>query len=116
MISSHLRFPKSYRLRSKADFSSIRKGKRIRVGNLRIVYRSNKLEHCRLGLAVSRKYGNAVQRNRLKRQLRNTFRISECHTMGVDMLIIPACNADQMRSAANDLMRAIDSIQRRLKS
>jgi len=86
------------------------------VGNLRIIYRTNQLEHCRLGLAVSRKYGNAVQRNRLKRQLRNTFRTSDCHAMGVDMLIIPATNAGQMQFPANDLMQAIATIRRKLVS
>jgi len=101
-------------LRSKADYASIRKGKRIRVGNLRIIYHFNQLEYCRLGLAISRKYGNAVQRNRLKRQLRNNFRLCDCHTMGVDMLIIPVVNANHMQYAANDLMQAISMIRRKV--
>jgi len=109
-----LRFPKSYRLRSKVDFASIRKGKRIRVDHLRIIYQTNQLDHSRLGLAVSRKYGNAVQRNRLKRQLRDYFRTCDCHSMGIDMLIIPATNANHMHEAAIDLMRAIKMIRRQL--
>jgi len=69
-----------------------------------------------LGLAVSRKYGNAVQRNKLKRQLRNTFRTSGCHAMGVDMLITPATNANRMQSAADHLMQAIAIIRRKSSS
>ena len=34
----------------------------------------NELPYCRLGLAVSRKVGNAVVRNRIKRRLREIFR------------------------------------------
>jgi ribonuclease P protein component len=34
----------------------------------------NELPCCRLGLAVSRKVGNAVVRNRIKRRLREIFR------------------------------------------
>jgi len=82
------------------------------VGHLRIIYQANKLDYSRLGLAISRKYGNAVQRNRLKRQLRSYFRLCDCHSIGIDMLIIPATNANHMQDATNDLMQALMLIRR----
>jgi len=95
----------------------MRTGKRIRFGCLRIVYRINQLEYSRLGFAVSRKYGNAVQRNRMKRQLRNCFRASDCHGMGVDILVMPVLSAGQANanlpgSVTTDLLQAIAIIRR----
>ncbi len=86
------------------------------MGHLRIVYQANQLGYSRLGLAISRKYGNAVQRNRLKRQLRDNFRTCDCHSIGIDMLIVPATNASYMKNVSSDLLRAITIMQRQLSS
>ena len=56
-----------------------------------IVYAcENGLPYARLGLSVSRKYGNAVKRNRLRRLYREAFRLSK-HELptGLDLVLIP---------------------------
>jgi ribonuclease P protein component len=55
----------------------------------------NQHPHDRLGLIASRKFGNAVARNRAKRRLREVFRQMEPDTVGVrglqglDVVAIP---------------------------
>lgn len=65
--------PKKYRL-SRSDFDLIyKKGRRLRGSNFGIAYlpAENNDESCKIGIVISKKvYPKAVDRNRLKRQLR----------------------------------------------
>ena len=51
-----------------------KRGKRTETKSLVILYRRNNLGRSRLGIAVSRKVGKAVTRNRIKRVVREVFR------------------------------------------
>lgn len=75
-IFSSLRFPKSARLRKRKDFLNCKKTSYQMEGKyfyLQIL--PNKSEK-KLGITASSKFGNAVQRNRFKRQMREIFRIN----------------------------------------
>ncbi len=67
----------------------MKQGKRFSVLGLSLIVAPNACNHARLGLAVSTKYGNAVQRNRLKRCLRNAFRQHSIRNKTMDILAIP---------------------------
>ena len=67
----------------------MKQGKRFRVLGLNLIVAPNACNHARLGLAVSTKYGNAVQRNRLKRCLRSAFRQHGIRNQAIDILAIP---------------------------
>ncbi len=62
-----------YRLKKEKDFNLVfNKGKRLFTRNLTVVFfPSNSLK---AGFAVSKKHGKSVQRNRIKRLLRESFR------------------------------------------
>src|SRR5262245_25401178 len=84
-----LQFGAELRLRSKLQFDAIyASGRRIddRFFGLRV--KSNGLEHPRLGLAVAVKTaGNAVVRNRLRRLVRESFRLAQHQLPAVDVVV-----------------------------
>ncbi|MEJ2365029.1 MAG: ribonuclease P protein component [Deltaproteobacteria bacterium] len=64
------------RLQRRKDFElAFRNGSRRQTKNFTIILRPNGLEFSRLGVIVGKKVGNAVKRNRVKRYLREYFRL-----------------------------------------
>jgi ribonuclease P protein component len=71
-----LGFPPTCRLSGKRAFSAVFDHHARRSdGPLTVYTRPNGLAWSRLGISISRRAGSAVQRNRLKRLLREAFRI-----------------------------------------
>ena len=52
-------------------------------------YRKNESPNTKLGLSISKKYGNAVKRNKLKRLIRENFRCSNFKDLGVSINVVP---------------------------
>ena len=69
------RFPKSDRLLKRSDFLRIsRNGKRVQNRYFIAVFTPGPSKGNRLGITVTKRVGNAVTRNRIKRQVREFFR------------------------------------------
>ncbi len=83
-------FPKSNRLRKRPDFRRVQgQGKRFRTPRLLVMVQPSKGPSSRFGLTVSRKVGNAVTRNRVKRWLREAIRKNHHRVEGcVDVVFI----------------------------
>ena len=65
----------TYRLKRRKDFRrTYQKGKSLKSAAFVLVWRKNGLDHPRLGFSVSKKNGNAVTRNRIKRRLQEACR------------------------------------------
>ncbi len=62
---------KEYRVKRNEDYSKIISKRNSVANQAFIVYSMNNgLDHARVGISVSKKLGNAVVRNKLKRQIR----------------------------------------------
>jgi len=77
------------RIRRRADYQQVyAQGTRIHGRYSTLFVLPNNAVHGRLGIAATRKFGGAVQRNRAKRLIREVFRRNKI-APGFDVVVIP---------------------------
>ena len=65
------------------------KGKSVATPTLVVYYRRTGRTYNQLGITVSTKVGHAVQRNKIRRRLREIYRLNEGRlTRGLDMVVV----------------------------
>jgi ribonuclease P protein component len=69
------RFSRADRIKKRYEFRQVQlSGRRIHTPHFLIVVQPNALHNTRLGITVTKKVGSAVERNRIKRVVREVFR------------------------------------------
>lgn len=107
-------FGKSLRLRTAREFDRVQRGgARLTGRHLVIVHAANDLGTPRFGLAVSRKVGGAVVRNRVKRWIREAARLGQDGVGGRDVVVIARTGAGLAGHAAirDELERALSAFR-----
>lgn len=110
---SVLRSLRGRKLRRNGDFRFVfAKGKSV-ANRFYVIYviRKPRQDTTRFGFSVSKKLGNAVMRNRVKRVLRESVRqhVSEC-TIGFDVVVIARKGAAELgtREAEPQVLRLLE--------
>ncbi len=111
------RFRKAEHLRRPEDFRRVY-ARRCAASDAWLLVQAcpNGLAWTRLGLSVSRKYGGAVARNRLRRLYREAFRLSKRDLpAGLDLVLIPRSpNEPELEALKQSLVNLVKQAARRL--
>lgn len=103
-MTTSLAFPRKLRLSHAREFEAVYAARlRKPRGPLILFAKPNSLPHHRLGLSIGRAVGSAVRRNRLKRHIREAFRLSRhdwpVHGGGAYDVVVGARKHDELELA-----------------
>jgi ribonuclease P protein component len=108
------KFTKAIRLRKKEDYDrTLSAGRRRATENIVVIAKQHSDGRARLGLIVSRKVGNSVVRNRVKRHLREIFRQSQQTLPTWDFVVIarPPARVSTFQTLNADFENAVKRLR-----
>lgn len=112
-------FSKALRLLTPADFKQVFDSAELRVSSkeLLILARINRFDHPRLGLVIAKKHvRRAVQRNRIKRVIRESFRHRQAALLGaqgIDTIVLARGGIDKLNNP--ELQHLLDGLWHQLQ-
>ena len=84
-------------LKNTSEFSKVyKRGKSYADKNLVVYILPNNLDHIRIGFSISKKVGNSVIRNRVRRLIKESFRTKFSDLKGYDIVIIARVRSNQV--------------------
>ena len=109
-------------LRKNSDFQAVYKSGKSYANKYLVIYTSkNGTDRNRLGISVSKKVGNSVVRHRIKRLVKESYRLHEqMFNSGLDIAVIArkgsdACDFASIESALLHLMKLNGTLDNSLK-
>lgn len=88
------------------------KGKRLSVDGLSLFYTRNEKSNFRIGIAVSKKHANAVTRNRLRRQIRDSvMKTLRDQTIGFDLVFV--ARRELIKAGYEQIRKAVEIVLQR---
>ena len=87
------------------EFQRVYKKGRYKVGRYLVMYAMpNRKDFNRIGITTGKKFGNSVQRNRMKRIIRESYRLSQdCMAEGYDIIFMARASVRKANSPNNKL-------------
>lgn len=110
-----MRFRKTNRLLNSSDFSAVFDNADYKVSHSQflILARMNTNGCPRLGLVIAKKNVRlAVQRNKLKRHIRESFRLKQHHLPPIDAIVLARRGSDEI--AADQLIKTLGKLWNRV--
>lgn len=112
-------FRKEERLCKRTDFEFVLKnGRMSRNSILKVIAVPNGLDRTRMGIITGKRFGNAVRRNRVKRVIRESFRLAK-HDIpkGLDIVVIPLREKEEstLDSTRHSLVKLVTRVAAELE-
>lgn len=107
-------FSRTQRIRSRSDFQYVYEHGRLYKDEFFRIFYVRTEKPGRLGLSISKKLGKAYVRNRIKRIIREAFRLHPQLTAGLDLIVQPrltvaSLSHDQLRQRFLEALAALST-------
>lgn len=105
---------KKFRIKRSDEFQEIINHRKFMRSKSFVIYtKIKKEEHARIGISVPKKIGNAVVRNKTKRQIREMIRNHEIFEGNLDVILI--VKANYLRDTYEDNQKDLEKLLKQVK-